>query len=369
MMCMDSINNHERKFNLVDRLLQFDFNREHELKDIIVLAAELCNAPIALLTLLDEDTQWIKLKIGIDIEQTPRVVSFCTHAIEQEQVFVIPDALKDERFVTNPLVTQNPNIRFYAGAPLKSREGDNIGTLCVIDNQPKELTEKQEQILNLLSRQAMNLLELELSVELLKNTVDQVQGQKNKLRSFFESSLYGHLLLSPDLKIIAYNKVVAGFMKDMKGLVMKEGEIMLKFVYPTFRKTFENNCIKALNGEHVSVEAKIDYGSKGSIWWDFTFEPAYSKTGEVLGISFNASDVTERKNYEEKVIRQNNILKNIAHIQSHEFRSPVASILGVLKIIEKEGEGENRKYYKMLESAVKDLDNKIHDINNIIPAE
>lgn len=118
-------------------------------------------------------------------------------------------------------------------------------------------------------------------------------------------------------------------MKDMKGLDMKEGEVMLKFVCPTFRKKIENNFIKALNGEHISVEAKIDYGAKGNIWWGGIFEPVYSKTGEVLGISFNASYVTERKNYEGKVIRQNNILKNIAHIQSLEFRSLVASILGV----------------------------------------
>lgn len=91
-------------------------------------------------------------------------------------------------------------------------------------------------------------------------------------------------------------------MKGMKGLGMKEGEIMLKFVCPTFRKTFENNFTKALNGEHISVEAKIDYGAKDNIWWGVIFEPVYSKTGEVLGISFNASDVTERNNYEEKLL-------------------------------------------------------------------
>lgn len=361
----DNIN--DKKHKLVDRLLQFDFNREQELKDIIVLAAELCNTPVALLTLLDEDTQWIKIKIGIDVDQTPRAISFCTHAVEQDQVFVIPDALEDERFVKNPLVTNDPNIRFYAGAPLRSRDGNNIGTLCVIDKEPKELNDKQKKILDLLSKQVMNILELELSVELLKNTVDQLQGQKNKLRSFFESSLYGHLLLSKDMRVMAYNKVLADFLKDMRGVDIKEGEDMLKYITPSFKDGFESNCKKALNGEHILMEQKVDYGAKGSIWWKMSFEPAYSKTGEMLGISFNSTDITNRKNYEEKVLNQNEILKKVAHIQSHEFRGPVASILGILDVIEQEGEGDNRKYYKMIKSAAKDLDSKIHDINNTIP--
>lgn len=106
-------------------------------------AADSCEAPIALISLIDEHRQWFKARLGLEPQETPRAISFCTHAISGSEVFEIADATADDRFTSNPLVTGDPNIRFYAGAPLKTPSGRRIGTLCVIDNKPRSRLSQQ----------------------------------------------------------------------------------------------------------------------------------------------------------------------------------------------------------------------------------
>ena len=106
------------------------------------LARRMFNVSIALITLIDQDRQWFKSSIGIDTAETHRDISFCGHAILEDEILNIPDASKDDRFADNPLVTATPNIRFYAGCPLRALNGQKMGTLCLIDNQPRELSEE-----------------------------------------------------------------------------------------------------------------------------------------------------------------------------------------------------------------------------------
>lgn len=133
---------------------------EEVFDDLTELAARICEAPIALITLVDENRQWFKSKVGVSINETSRDISFCGHAIEQSDLFIVPDATLDKRFAENPLVKSDPKIRFYAGAPLITPDGHALGTLCVIDKVPRELRPDQKQALRVLARHVMTQLEL-----------------------------------------------------------------------------------------------------------------------------------------------------------------------------------------------------------------
>jgi hypothetical protein len=137
-----------------------DTPHESEFDDIVKLASNICNMPISLITLVDSSRQWFKAKVGLDVEETGRDVSFCGHAILQDKLFEVPDALDDERFYDNPLVTEDPSIRFYAGFPLITNSGSRLGTLCVIDRVPRKLTDDQIFALEVLSRNVIKIAEL-----------------------------------------------------------------------------------------------------------------------------------------------------------------------------------------------------------------
>lgn len=128
--------------------------------DLTQLAAFICGTPMSLVSLIDGERQWFKAKVGLNASETPREHAFCQYAMRASDVYEVPDATADARFVNNPLVTGDPNIRFYAGAPLLSPEGQPLGTLCTLDTVPRELSPDQREALRILARQVMAHLEL-----------------------------------------------------------------------------------------------------------------------------------------------------------------------------------------------------------------
>ena len=159
-----------RDYDILDTL------PEQEYQDIAQMAALICGTPIALVSLVDEDRQWFKAKVGLDAGETSREVSFCSHALLQpDQLFIVPDATRDARFAGNPLVTGLPKAHFYAGAPLTTDEGHVLGTLCVVDRRPRELSADQQEALYALSRQVMTQLQMRLKLAELENAQVQLR--------------------------------------------------------------------------------------------------------------------------------------------------------------------------------------------------
>jgi GAF domain-containing protein len=188
--------NEARRLKVLWQYDVLDTVPEEVFDDLTELAARICEAPIALLSLIDEDRQWFKAKVGVTVNETSRDISFCAHAIKQTELFIIPDATQDLRFANNPLVTSDPKIRFYAGAPLITPDGYALGTLCVIDKVPRELRLEQKQALRVLARHVMTQLELrrhskELAEahkakEATRDELDKVQAENAKLKRQLE---------------------------------------------------------------------------------------------------------------------------------------------------------------------------------------
>src|ERR1700746_98797 len=156
-----------------------DTKPEERFDELTRLAALICGVPISLISLIDNDRQWFKSRFGLDVQETPRAQAFCTHAIMQPEMFVVPDATKDERFAQNPLVTGDLHIRFYAGAPLAARDGHLLGTLCVIDREPHTLTKDQKTALEILARQVIANIELTSNLRELKEALTARDAAEN----------------------------------------------------------------------------------------------------------------------------------------------------------------------------------------------
>ena len=163
--------NEAARLGALQKYAILDSEPEHAFDDLTFLASYVCKTPIALISLIDENRQWFKAKVGISATETSRDIAFCSTAIQQPDVFVVPDAMKDERFCKNPLVVSEPNIRFYAGAPLVNEDGYALGTLCVIDRSPRELASDQEAALKALSRLVLMQMEFRRNLILLKEAL------------------------------------------------------------------------------------------------------------------------------------------------------------------------------------------------------
>ena len=152
--------NEKKRLKVLWQYEVLDTVPEEVFDDLTELAARICEAPIALISLVDEKRQWFKSKFGTNLSETSRDQSFCAHAIKQPDLFIVPDTTLDARFARNPLVVTQPKIRFYAGAPLITPDGHALGTLCVIDKVPRELRLEQKQALRILAHHVVSQLEL-----------------------------------------------------------------------------------------------------------------------------------------------------------------------------------------------------------------
>lgn len=191
----------ERRLNLLENLKILDTAQESIYDETVVLAAEIAQTEVALVSLVDSKRQWFKAKIGLEASETPREISFCQHAIENDHPFIVSDARRDSRFSENPLVTGDPRIRFYAGFPLIMPDGLRMGTLCVISRMPKELTDVQSRSLQQLAKQVTHHLNGRL-----------VEQQKEEMRN---ALIEQQLIIAGTSKMAALGEMAAGIAHEI----------------------------------------------------------------------------------------------------------------------------------------------------------
>lgn len=294
--------NEKERLEALRRFRVLDTQPQREFDDITALAAEICGAPIALLSLVDAERQWFKAKIGITDSEMSRDIAFCAHAIVQPDVFVVADALADQRFATNPLVTSDPHIRFYAGAPLLTQSGHALGTLCVLDRVPRQLTSQQEHALRVLSAQVVAHLELARATAGLDQASEETQKVMEALRASEE--FQGRLIAcSQDcIKVLD----LEGRLQFMNAGGMRVLEVC------DFAAVANSNWVDFWQGQdREAAETAVATARKGGIgrftgffptvvnkkpmWFDVVISPIVDAQGRPEKLLALSRDVTEQK--------------------------------------------------------------------------
>ncbi|EHQ27476.1 PAS domain S-box-containing protein [Mucilaginibacter gracilis] len=361
-----------QKAKIVKLFSALNFSQSQKINDVLKLAAETANVPMVTISLMGKDTQFIKSNIGLDVDEGSRETSFCKYLLDSKEVLVVPDTLVDDRFMNNPAVVSYPDIRFYAGAPLISNAGYHIGSLCVYDQIPHIFTKSRQQILGILATQVMHIMELELAVILADKRINHLAnwGTKKaslerKLRAFFERSPLCHTLISPNFRILDFNIAAATFIKDTHDLRLQVGKNIRNYLSKTFRVLFSLYFKKAVGGEHIKQEVLIKNDAGVSKWWEVSLDPVTNEAGQVTSIAYNATNINDRKMQLPEISAQNKALSNIAYIQSHQYRRPVASILGLFELIRADNYQPDRECLILMEKAVNELDLVIKQVVDV----
>ena len=310
--------NEAARLETLRRYAVLDTLPEKEFDDLTRLAAVICGTPIALVSLVDADRQWFKSRVGIEDSETRREVAFCAHAILQPDVLVVPDALMDERFRANPLVLGEPNVRFYAGAPLLTQEGHALGTLCVIDRTPRELSPEQREALRSLSRLVVAQLELRRSVSDLSQAIREQRRAETELDQLFTLSL--------DMLCIAgfdgYFKRINPSWEKVLGIPMQELLLrpFLDFVHPDDRNaTIEEMKQMGRGRVTFSFENRYRCADGTYIWLLWNATPSVDQK-RIFAVG---RDITLRKRAERRLAAGYAITRVLADAETLDQASPL----------------------------------------------
>ena len=350
-------NENERLRALLD-LDVLDTEPEEDFDALTQLASHICGTPIALVSLVDGQRQWFKSRVGLAATETPREVSFCGHVVESGELLVVPDANADERFLDNPLVTGDPNVRFYAGAPLTDRLGHTLGTLCVIDHAPRQLSAEQRHQLVLLSKQVQRLLDLRGTVGRLQESMRVREDLERQNALFFELNL--------DLLCIAG---FDGFFKKLnpsfpRTLGWSEAQLLgapfVEFVHPEDRDATNAEAAKLAQG-HRTVHFENRYRCRNGEYRWLSWTAAASLEDETIYAA--ARDVTEIKRIE-------SMKDEFVSVVSHELRTPLTSIRGSLGLIQGGVVGSVEPgVQNLVDIAVNNTDRLVRLINDMLDLE
>ena len=293
----------------LEELEVLDTPAEQEFDDIAALASFICQTPIALISLIDRERQWFKSHHGLEVQEMSRDISFCGHAILGDDLFEVPDALADERFADNPIVTGGPQVRFYAGVPLRTQDDHKIGTICVVDSKPRQLTDDQRAALKALARQVMRLFELRAwkarETELQKALF--LEADLN--RSMIEAA--GEAIIAADLQgtVVVFNPAAEKLLGYTAGEVV--GKVTAELFHDPEDVRLAGEALSKERGRSIAgFEAlALPVLEQGTVSWEWryvrqdgeripvsiTVSTRRNEKGELIGFLALASDLRERR--------------------------------------------------------------------------
>jgi PAS domain S-box-containing protein len=282
-----------------------DSEPEVAFDDLTNLAASICATPIALVSLVDTSRQWFKSRVGLSATSTPRDVAFCSHAILQSDILIVPDTLADERFATNPLVIDQPRIRFYAGVPLVTPDGHRLGTICVIDTVPRELCQTQIESLYALSRQVVAQLELRRKLIESERLTDELQHSgaalresEGRFRTMANSSPTLIWVDDSDKQCIFHNQTWLQFTGLSRAQVSGEG--WRQSLHPDDQQHWSDRYTTAFAAQVAyTVEYRLRRADGEYRWMLETGLPRFLPDGAFAGFTGSCMDITDRKTAEE----------------------------------------------------------------------
>jgi len=312
-----------RSYNIMDTLAEKEYDH------LTQIASYIFDTPIALITLLDEERQWFKSKVGLGVEETPREISFCQYAIADGEQLVVENALEDERFRANPLVTGKPDIRFYAGHPLTDQDGHSLGTLCVIDREPRKFSEKQQELLRGLAETAMSLIHCR-----------RAKAGLERYKRFFDESL--NLLCIVNMQGVCQE--VNPFL--LRELGYSEEEILsrplMDFFHPEDQPAAYRELSKLNDGEPTTkFENRLRRKDGSYIWVEWNCQPDLENE-QMFAIAYDNTPLKEKNAVLERALRHKDVfLSNM----SHEIRTPMNAIIGFSDLLERTDLGERQRDY------------------------
>jgi len=326
----------------LERLLAYDVldtMPEQVYDDIVALAAHICQVPIALVSLVDKDRQWFKARFGLDAPETPRSISFCGHVVESGEMLQVEDSFEDERFFDNPLATGAPHVRSYTGAPLETSGGLVLGTLCVIDNEARKLSEAQVEQLTALSRLVMQQLELRMQIrhrELAEEREAEAARMEALYKRFFDISL--------DMLCIGgfdgYAKHLNEAWTETLGFTSDElkSKPFIEFVYEEDRSATEAQVAYLASGEKQSVRFRNRYQAKdGSHRW-LQWTVAVDLEAAIViavarDVSKSVADEADLRTARDVAQQANKSKSTFLAQMSHELRTPLNSVIGFTNLL------------------------------------
>lgn len=356
-----------KSYNILDTPPESSFS------DIVYLASTLCESPISLISLIDENRQWFKACIGLNVTETSREVAFCDHVVKEKKMLVIEDAMLDDRFKNNPLVLNEPGIRFYAGVPLFSGE-HVLGTLCIIDIKPRALSISQKHSLEALARQVMNQFDLRRALQELNNVQTKLRGENQRYFSLvdhlkevvFQTDIEGKwTFLSP-----AWEKILGYKTADCIG------KNFIHYIYGDDHELSVSKFAPLIKNECQFCRCEIRYiKSNGDICWVEVFaQPTFNSEGHMIGTTGTITDTTERKEQEKIIEKQRAKMIDSSRLYAlgemaagiaHEINNPLAIIRGTAQIMDRHLNSPQPKIESLKNSLIK-IDTTVGRISKII---